>query len=95
MCFAAGAIFLSLAWGADLAPVSDGLGHGDQPFLLEDGWRPLLNGKNLDGWIYLTTEKVPWIATRGVIWGGLSNPRLLMGAVPTPGDRIVNSPTKE
>lgn len=90
----AGALWLtSLAGGADLPPVTDGYGHGDPPFLLESGWRPLLNGKNLDGWTYRTPEKLGWAATRGVVWGGLPNPRILTG-VPTAGDRIVNSATK-
>lgn len=89
-----GLLLTSLAGGADLPPVSDGYGHGDPPFLLESGWRPLLNGKNLDGWIYRTPERMGWMATSGVVWGGLPNPQILTG-VPSPGDRIVNSATKE
>ncbi len=79
-----------LAWGADLPPVNDGGHHGDPPFLLEDGWRPLLNGKNLDGWKYRVPANAGWITTRGVVWGGPASPVLLTG-VPGPGDRIVNS----
>lgn len=42
----AGALWLaSVAGGADLPPVTDGYGHGDPPFLLESGWKPLLNGR--------------------------------------------------
>ena len=32
------------------SPVQDGEPHGDPPYLLEDGWEPLLNGKDLTGW---------------------------------------------
>lgn len=32
------------------APVQDGDAHGDPPYLLEEGWVPLLNGKDLTGW---------------------------------------------
>ncbi len=75
---------------ADLPAVNDGYDHGDPPFLLEDGWKPLLNGKNLDGWTFRSPERTGWMTTRGVIWGGPANGRLLTG-VSTPGDRIVNS----
>src|ERR1700719_2837937 len=30
--------------------LNDGDAHGDAPFLVEDGWRPLLNGTDLVGW---------------------------------------------
>ena len=29
---------------------NDGESHGDAPFLVEDGWKPLLSGKDLSGW---------------------------------------------
>lgn len=32
------------------SPVQDGDAHGDPPYLLEDGWQPLLNGMDLSGW---------------------------------------------
>ena len=32
------------------SPVQDGEPHGDPPYLLERGWQPLLNGKDLSGW---------------------------------------------
>ena len=28
------------------SPVQDGDAHGDPPYLLEDGWEPLLNGRD-------------------------------------------------
>jgi len=84
--------FFSLGAGVDLPPVNDGKPHGDPPYLLEDGWRPLLNGKNLDGWTYRNPERGGWGATSGVFWGGPDNPRQLIGR-PEPGDRIVNTVT--
>ena len=48
MVLACGFIFLVAA--ADIPPANDGSAHGDPPFLTESGWKPLLNGKNLDGW---------------------------------------------
>lgn len=44
------ALALAAAPGAQQAgysPVQDGEPHGDPPFLLEDGWEPLLNGTDL------------------------------------------------
>ena len=35
---------------AGYSPVQDGEPHGDPPYLLEDGWEPLLNGTDLTGW---------------------------------------------
>ena len=76
---------------ADLPPLTDGGEHGDPPFLLESGWKALLNGKNLDGWQLADPNKQgKWKATSGVLWGGTVNPAVLI-ALPTPGDRIVNT----
>jgi hypothetical protein len=80
----------NLPAGANLPTVYDGNDHGDPPFLIEDGWKPLLNGKDLEGWTYRDTKKGPWMATKGVIWPGPSNPKTLIGR-PEPGDRIVNT----
>ena len=82
----------SLGAEADLPPVNDGKPHGDPPYLLEDGWTPLLNGEDLDGWQYRNPERGGWGTTRGVSWGGPDNPRQLTGR-PEPGDRIVNTVT--
>ncbi|MCJ7729387.1 MAG: DUF1080 domain-containing protein [Sedimentisphaerales bacterium] len=86
-------VMLSPASGGDRPPINDGNHHGDPPYLLEAGWKPLLNGKNLDGWEYRTPEKAGWAATRGVFWGGPDNPQQLT-AMPEPGDRIVNTAGK-
>jgi hypothetical protein len=70
--------------------VNDGHHHGDPPFLLEEGWRPLLNGENLDGWALQNPEREGWGTTSAVFWGGPDDPALLKGE-PGPGDRIVNT----
>lgn len=81
---------VTLFAAADAPNVNDGLAHGDPPFLVEEGWRPLLNGKNLEGWKYRTPDRGGWVTTKGVIWGATQAPKAL-AAVNAPGDRIVNS----
>ncbi len=71
--------------------LNDGELHGDPPFLLEDGWRPLLNGRDLTGWHAQDGEPSSWYTTRGVRWERLLSPTLLHG-LREPGDRIVNGP---
>lgn len=51
-CLVAVMAFLFGGVAADSPNLYDGNDHGDPPFLLEDGWKPLLNGTNLDGWRY-------------------------------------------
>ena len=88
VCVLAG---VSLSVGASLPAVYDGNDHGDPPFLLEDGRKPLLNGKDLDGWSYRDTRRNgTWMATKAVFWPGTNNPKTLVGR-PKPGDRIVNT----
>jgi hypothetical protein len=70
--------------------VNDGNAHGDAPYLLEDGWRPLLNGRDLAGWAGQDGKPHEWFTTRGVFWDGA---KLLSGASQT-GDRIVNGKGK-
>jgi hypothetical protein len=83
----------SMVWAADALPVNDGNSHGDAPYLLEDGWKPLLNGKDLDGWTFRNPERATgWGAARGVFWGNIDNPKQLTG-MPEPGDRIINTVT--
>jgi hypothetical protein len=83
---------LATAARAELPPVNDGKAHGDPPFMLEDGWKPLLNGRDLDGWYLKESGKGEWTATRAVFWAG---PDAAAQFVPTStsGDRIVNGPT--
>lgn len=81
----------SLAVGADLPPANDGYQHGDPPYLLEKGWKPLLNGGTLDGWKFQKEgAEHGWIATKGVFWNGPDHPEQLTAAS-EPGDRIVNT----
>ncbi len=68
--------------------LNDGEAHGDPPFLLEQGWRPLLNGKNLSGWKGQSGTH-EWFTTRGVRWERLLGPARLFG-IPEPGGRILN-----
>ena len=75
---------------ADKFPVNDGAPHGDPPYLLEDGWTPLLNGKNLDGWRFEKPAKGGWTAGPAVFWDE-KNPKELL-SLRGPGDRISNGP---
>ena len=72
--------------------LNDGEAHGDAPFLIEDGWRPLLNGRDLSGWHTQDGKPMEWVTTRGVRWERLLGPARLQ-AIVEPGDRILNSLT--
>ena len=48
--------------------VNDGHHHGDPPFLLEEGWEPLLNGETLDGWALQDPDRGGWGTTSAVFW---------------------------
>ena len=66
--------------------------HGDPPYLFEEGWIPLINGEDLEGWNYVDESKVDsWTATKSIFWDQSTNPNLLK-AVPGAGDRLVNLP---
>lgn len=72
--------------------LNDGEPHGDPPFLLEAGWTPLFNGRDLTGWQGHDGKPHEWLTTRGVRWEPLLAPtRLFPGAIP--GDRMLNGPT--
>lgn len=47
---------------------NDGEEHGDAPYLIEDGWRALFNGKDFTGWHSQDGKPHEWITTSGVIW---------------------------
>lgn len=87
---------LAWLWLPQQAPrqiSNDGDAHGDAPYLIESGWTPLLNGKDLLGWRGQHPQaKNEWLTTTGVAWERLLGPTRL-GAMPVPGDRIVNGPT--
>ncbi len=73
--------------------LNDGEMHGDPPFLLEDGWTPLLNGKDLSGWHGLGSSQNDWFTTTGILWDRLLGPaRLRAVPGPVPGGRILNGP---
>lgn len=85
-------LLAALAAAQTKVELNDGEAHGDPPFLLEDGWRPLLNGRDLAGWHPQEGKPSEWFTTRGVRFERLLGPTRLF-AVPEPGDRIVNGPT--
>mgnify|MGYP001576661646 CR=1 FL=1 len=86
-------IVLALPLTAQKLPdLNDGEAHGDPPFLVEDGWKPLFNGKDLSGWHAQDDRKNEWLTTRGVRWDRLLGPTRLT-AVPAPGDRMLNGTT--
>jgi len=71
---------------------NDGEEHGDAPFLIESGWKPLLSGKDVSGWHGQDNKPHEWFATRAIRWERLLGPTRLSG-VREPGDRILNSAT--
>ena len=86
-------LVLTLAVLAQKRPeLNDGDAHGDAPFLVEDGWTPLVNGRDLAGWHPQDGKPSQWYTTRGVRFERLLSPTRLLG-IPEPGGRIVNGPT--
>ncbi len=81
---------VSLA-GQQRPELNDGDVHGDAPYLIEDGWTPLLNGKDVSGWHGRTAAQNLWFTTRGVRWERLLGPTRLAG-VPEPAGTILNGP---
>jgi hypothetical protein len=72
--------------------LNDGEAHGDPPFLLEEGWTSLLNGKDLSGWHTLDGKPMGWFTTRGVLWERIVGPTRLAG-VPAPSGTMLNGST--
>jgi hypothetical protein len=70
---------------------NDGEAHGDAPFLIESGWRPLFNAKDMTGWRSVDGKPHEWFSTRGIRWERLLGPTRLSG-VREPGDRMLNGP---
>ncbi len=84
-------IFCIAVCGQTLPDRNDGDDHGDAPYLIEDGWKPLFNGANgLAGW-HCRDNRLPneWLTTRALIWERLLSPKSL-SPVPAPGDRMLN-----
>jgi hypothetical protein len=73
------------------ASLNDGEAHGDPPFLLEEGWKPLLNGKDLNGWAGQDGKPHEWFTTKSVRWERLLSPARLIG-VAAPSGTMLNSP---
>src|SRR5215467_10559196 len=72
--------------------LNDGEMHGDPPFLLEQGWKPLLNGKDLTGWHGIGGNS-QWLTTTGILWERLLGPTRLSAAPgPAPGGTMLNGP---
>ena len=78
-----------LAWQTVAA--NDGNAHGDPPYLLEEGWAPLIK-PDLKGWQYEHPEKGKWTTSHAIFWDGLNQPKQLV-SLPGPGDRIANGST--
>ncbi len=73
--------------------IQDGEAHGDPPYVLEDGWEPLLNGKDLAGWKACeAAAKNEWYTTRSVMFERLLGPTRLGGRA-APSGVILNGPT--
>lgn len=71
--------------------LNDGDDHGDPPFLVEQGWTPLLNGRDLSGWHARDGKPVTWYTTKYVFWDRLLGPTRLGGS-PAPSGEILNGP---
>lgn len=83
---------LAVAATAQVRPqLNDGEAHGDAPYLIEDGWTPLLTGKDVAGWHGRGNAKNEWFTTRGVRWERLLGPTRLSG-IPEPAGTILNGP---
>ena len=87
------ALGLLLQQGPPYSAVQDGDSHGDPPYLLEEGWEPLLNGQDLTGWKSCDDgAKNEWYTTRIVRYERYLGPTQLNGR-PAPSGVILNGPT--
>lgn len=78
---------------AGYSPVQDGYAHGDPPYLLENGWEPLLNGRDLSGWKACEVDaKSEWFTTAVVRFEPFLGPTQLNGR-PGPSSVILNGRT--
>jgi hypothetical protein len=72
--------------------IQDGDAHGDPPYLLEEGWEPLLNGTDLMGWRACDgAGKSEWYTTRFVRYERILGPTQLSGR-PGPSGVMLNGP---
>ena len=86
-----GLIFSMPAWCQKRPELNDGDAHGDPPFMVEDGWRPLLTGRDLSGWHGQDSRKNDWFTTAYVFWDRLLGPTRL-GGKPAPSGVMLNGP---
>ena len=78
---------------ARYSPVQDGEAHGDPPYVLEEGWEPLLNGRDLAGWKACEAGAThEWYTTRFVRFERFLGPTQLNGR-PAPSGVMLNGPT--
>jgi hypothetical protein len=82
-------LLITLLLFQKLPDLSDGDAHGDAPYLIEDGWRPLLNGKDVSGWHAQDGKPLQWFTTPGVVWERLLGPTRL-GGRSAPSGTILN-----
>jgi len=60
--------------------IQDGEAHGDPPYLLEDGWEPLLDGSSLAGWRACDAKAAnDWQAVRAIRYEPTLGPTRLAG----------------
>jgi hypothetical protein len=89
------ALLIVLALVAQAPAVSviqDGDAHGDPPFMLEDGWEPLLDGSSLAGWRACdATSTSDWRAVRAIRYERILSPTTLAGRG-TGGGVMLNGP---
>jgi hypothetical protein len=82
-------LLLSMLLCQRLPDLNDGDAHGDAPYLIEHGWRPLLNGKDIGGWHALDQKPLEWFTVRGVAWERLLGPTRL-GGLAEPSGTMLN-----
>jgi hypothetical protein len=85
---------LGVLWQQPSRPsvIQDGDPHGDPPYLLEDGWEPLLNGTDLSGWKSCEPgAKNEWYTTKSVRYERFLGPTQLNGRA-APSGVILNGP---
>jgi hypothetical protein len=86
------ALFTLLQQRPNYSVVQDGEPHGDPPYLLEEGWQPLLNGSDLSGWKACDAAKSEWFTTSFVRFEPHLSPTQLHGRA-APAGVILNGPT--
>ncbi|MDZ7638002.1 MAG: DUF1080 domain-containing protein [Bryobacterales bacterium] len=90
--FAIIALISAVLWSGDAPAELDRDFHGDPPYLLTDGWIPLLNGADLSGWhAQEGMGENHWFTTRAIRFDAAKDAKKLF-AEPAAGARMVNGP---